>query len=498
MDKVLDQLNIPPQWSNTTGKGVRYAVLDYAPGNVIVTPVNSFSAIHYHSYSCQYIIQKIAPNAKGFGINVLSKASEGSWQMQDALRWCLENDIAVINMSLSGIRTHERIALIKKLINKGTVICAAAGNDGKEKLNFPADQPGVISVGAYVASTGEWWGVSNSGPEIEIIAPTYVDIPHWNKEKPAINFNGTSCATPAISGVACLWKEIFQTGNAYDFKDFLKTWAEDYGDPGFDNKTGYGKFRFPGPDQWITEEERMKDMAKRIFIDPGHGGSDPGAVGRIREADYALQYALALGEELTKQGFVVDYSRTTDLSVPLSIRGPAANRARADYFISTHFNAGGGIGIETFALAPGGQAEKLANAVQDSLVIHTEMKNRGVKFANFQVLRETSMPAILIEGGFVDSTDADQIKTETNKQNFVRGVSKGLFAFLGVQRKEEVNHMGKFKDVDDKKWYAASVDKAAELGLMNGTSADKFEPEKSLTRAELAAVAVRIYDKLNK
>ena len=241
--------------------------------------------------------------------------------------------------------------------------------------------------------------------------------------------------------------------------------------------------------------KRKTGEKMKIFIDPGHGGSDPGAVGRIREADYTLPYALELGKVLTELGFHVVYSRTTDVFVSLADRAKLANQAAADYFISIHFNAGGGTGIETFALAPGGQAEKLANAVQDNLVIHTGMKNRGVKFANFQVLRGTKMPAILIEGGFVDSIDAGKIKKEANKHNFVQGVTKGLCSFLGLPWSKEMDQMA-FKDVDPKKWYAASVDKATELGLMNGTAADKFEPEKLLTRGELAAVAVRIYEKL--
>lgn len=170
----------------------------------------------------------------------------------------------------------------------------------------------------------------------------------------------------------------------------------------------------------------------KVFIDPGHGGSDPGAVSRIKEAEYTLTYALELGRILTGLGIQVKYSRATDVYVSLAERAKMANQWGADYYISIHFNAGGGVGIETFALAAGGNAEKLAKAIQAPLISSTGMVDRGVKFANFQVLRDTKMPAILIEGGFVDSTDADKIKTEANLQNFVRGVSKGLCAFLGV------------------------------------------------------------------
>jgi N-acetylmuramoyl-L-alanine amidase len=169
-----------------------------------------------------------------------------------------------------------------------------------------------------------------------------------------------------------------------------------------------------------------------MWIDSGHGGSDPGAVSKIKESDYTLSYGLELGKVLNSLGVEVSYSRTSDKTVSLSDRCRMANEWGADYFISLHFNSGGGVGIETFALSPGGKGEKLANAVQSAVIDSTGMVNRGVKFANFQVLRDTNMPAILIEGGFVDTTDADKIQTELYKQKFIRGVSKGVCAFLGL------------------------------------------------------------------
>ena len=174
----------------------------------------------------------------------------------------------------------------------------------------------------------------------------------------------------------------------------------------------------------------------KIFLDQGHGGADPGAVAKIKEADYTLAYGLELGCALQELGFDVKYSRTSDAVVTLAERCALANLWRADYFISIHFNAGGGTGIETFALAPGGQGEKLANIVQISLISTTRMVNRGRKFANFQVLRDTDMPAILIEGGFVDSTDADKIKTEDYKRKFVRGATKGICGAAGMTWKD--------------------------------------------------------------
>lgn len=175
----------------------------------------------------------------------------------------------------------------------------------------------------------------------------------------------------------------------------------------------------------------------KIFIDLGHGGSDPGAVAKIKESQYTLIYGLELGRVLKELGFEIMYSRTSDSSVSLSERCRMANAWGADYFISIHFNAGGGVGIETFALAAGGKAEKLANAVQKELINYTGSTDRGRKFANFQVLRDTNMPAILIEGGFVDSDiDAQKIPTEDYKRKFIQGATKGICAFTGVPWKD--------------------------------------------------------------
>ena len=175
----------------------------------------------------------------------------------------------------------------------------------------------------------------------------------------------------------------------------------------------------------------------RIFIDPGHGGSDPGAVSKIKESQYNLIYALELGNALKQLGFEVNYSRTTDIDVSLASRTVKANDWGADYFISVHFNSGGGVGIETFAFSAGGKGERLANAVQKGLIDFTGNTNRGVKFASFQVLRDTSMPAILIEGGFVDSdSDAQKIQTEDYRRKYIKGATKGICEVTGVGWKD--------------------------------------------------------------
>ena len=148
----------------------------------------------------------------------------------------------------------------------------------------------------------------------------------------------------------------------------------------------------------------------KIVIDAGHGGSDPGAVNRKHyEKDVALTIALKLGQLLSKAGADVIYTRTTDRTVELGERCQIANNASADYFISIHLNAAeakSANGIETYAYGISGKGTELAKAVQKELITKTGARDRGVKSANFYVLKRTRMPAILVETGFI-SNDAE-------------------------------------------------------------------------------------------
>ena len=178
----------------------------------------------------------------------------------------------------------------------------------------------------------------------------------------------------------------------------------------------------------------------KIFIDPGHGGIDPGAVnGRLYEKDAALDIALKLGKYLAMAGATVIYTRKTDVSGELELRERTdmANAAGADYFISVHLNsaaAKSANGIETFAYNKNGTAYKLASAVQQAVIKATGAVDRGAKTANYHVLRETAMPAILIETGFI-SNDAEANKLfDENYQNVIaNAAAKAIADFAGLK-----------------------------------------------------------------
>ncbi|MGB0652342.1 MAG: PKD domain-containing protein [Thermoplasmatota archaeon] len=178
----------------------------------------------------------------------------------------------------------------------------------------------------------------------------------------------------------------------------------------------------------------------KIAVDPGHGGSDPGATyAGVEEADINLDVALELRDLLEAEGATVYMTRSTDVAVSLSDRTSGANSWGADYFLSIHANSCGecgGHGTETYyhdSLSASSQAGQLATATQPELITHGGLNDRGVKQANFHVLRETAMPAILVELGFVDHAGDRAVLTDADSQyQFALGMLHGLQEHLGV------------------------------------------------------------------
>ena len=169
-------------------------------------------------------------------------------------------------------------------------------------------------------------------------------------------------------------------------------------------------------------------------IDPGHGGHDPGAVANgLREKDLTLKIALYTRDYIYElyEGVKVYLTRDKDVFVSLSDRAAFANRLNADHFCSIHINAGGGDGFESFIYS-GSYANKsktnaLRNALHDVIIAETGFKDRGKKEANLAVLRETTMPAVLTENGFIDNkNNADFLKSDANLRKIALAHAHGL------------------------------------------------------------------------
>jgi N-acetylmuramoyl-L-alanine amidase len=176
----------------------------------------------------------------------------------------------------------------------------------------------------------------------------------------------------------------------------------------------------------------------KIFIDPGHGGSDPGAVANgLQEKNLVLEISKRIESKLKEYGDVeVRLSRTSDTFISLSNRANMANDWGADYFISVHINAGGGEGYEDFIF--NGNVSDVTTDNQDlmnrEVIKATDFNNRGKKQANFAVLRLTNMPAILTENGFIDnSSDANKLKDKLFLDKVAEGHVQAIVEIFGLE-----------------------------------------------------------------
>ena len=191
-----------------------------------------------------------------------------------------------------------------------------------------------------------------------------------------------------------------------------------------------------------------------VFLDPGHGGRDPGAVyNGLREKDLNMSIYRKLRTELEKLGYTVLTSRDSDVYVDyVTERSEMVNKTDADVFISIHFNATGvpganRSGVETYIYEPDddikprinkvahdnpvrlSESKRLADNIHNSVVSVAGANDRGVHGSNYAVLRETVKPAVLIELGYMDSPEYKKISDDKYQNKLVEGLVKGLRNF---------------------------------------------------------------------
>ncbi|MFT4175300.1 MAG: N-acetylmuramoyl-L-alanine amidase [Luteolibacter sp.] len=168
---------------------------------------------------------------------------------------------------------------------------------------------------------------------------------------------------------------------------------------------------------------------RTVVIDPGHGGHDNGGQwGRVYEKHLALDTSARIEYHLRKMGFNTVLTRRSDYFISLPQRVSIANRYKNAIFVSVHYNSTTSTrvnGLETFYHTP--QSERLAQYVHRSMMQYTKVENRGVKTARFYVIRNTKIPSILIEGGFVScSNERERLKSGWYREALARGVADGI------------------------------------------------------------------------
>jgi hypothetical protein len=172
-------------------------------------------------------------------------------------------------------------------------------------------------------------------------------------------------------------------------------------------------------------------MSVDIVIDPGHGGTEePGAVGPtgLKEKDVNLRLALLTADILWLNKVTFLFTRTTDETVSIGARSGLANTTGAKFFLSFHKNSNVGApatGTETWAFAPNTGGDRFAKNIQRHLVSAIGLRDRGVKYSgnNFGVLRDTRMPAALIETAFINNPREEALLRD---DGFLKAAAKGI------------------------------------------------------------------------
>ena len=197
-----------------------------------------------------------------------------------------------------------------------------------------------------------------------------------------------------------------------------------------------------------------------VIIDPGHGGTDPGSVNRYgKEKDFNLSLAKILMKDLERKGFRVRMTRSSDVYPSLGQRVSFANRIPDAIFVSIHFNSfvnSTAKGIETYALSPRGSGTHnsrgvrnnflegnrrdsaniaLATAVHAAVMKKTQAEDRGIKRDRFTVLAGLSMPAVLLEGGFLSNpAEAKKIASTSYLSIISQGIANGIVTYRNALR----------------------------------------------------------------
>jgi N-acetylmuramoyl-L-alanine amidase len=177
-----------------------------------------------------------------------------------------------------------------------------------------------------------------------------------------------------------------------------------------------------------------------IVIDPGHGGHDTGTQSiskpRYQEKSLNLVTAQFVKGFLQQLGYQVFMTREDDTFISLDKRAQLANEKKPTLFVSIHYNSAPNAeaqGVEVFFYQSKDKKERtlkskrLAQAILKNVLVHTQAKSRGVKQANYAVIRETNMPAVLVEGGFVtNEAELQNLKDPTYLKKLAWGIVRGI------------------------------------------------------------------------
>lgn len=239
----------------------------------------------------------------------------------------------------------------------------------------------------------------------------------------------------------------------------------------------------------------------KIALDDGHGMQTPGKRTPkfengdfMHENEFNRDVVAKLDMILKRCGFETILTAPTDKDHTLSERVKTANNNKANIFISVHANAAtgkwqNGKGIETYYFTRSSKSQNLAEIVHSNLIKGTKQVNRGVKTANFYVLRNTNMPAILIEAGFMDNREeAKLLLSDSFRQECAEEIAKGTCEYFGVEYVEDNIEMEQEHWAEEDWKYLND----------NGIEIHEKRFDDSVTRGELFAALVEFHKAITK
>lgn len=196
---------------------------------------------------------------------------------------------------------------------------------------------------------------------------------------------------------------------------------------------------------WLLVYTKEEKKMPKVCLDYGHGASTAGKRspdGTLLEYEFNRDVGRRLKAILERHNVEVIESAIGDADVSLSARCDVANFYKCDYFVSIHANAHKEewtdvSGWEIYIIAKGGKAEELAKRIH-KYSKELGLKDRGIRVSNFQVLRDTEMPAVLIEHGFyTNKEECEKLKSDSFRQKCAECDAKGILEQLGIEYKEE-------------------------------------------------------------
>lgn len=335
-------------------------------------------------------------------------------------------------------------------INNGCTFFIAAGNTSEKGVKGEAKSDKWLSIGIADFVNGRIQRVNPSaiGSELD-----YVMLPPYGR--------WTSWCSPTFTAMCGLVQDFFieKTGKALNREQLVKFIDDnlmDIEESGIDAKSGKGLLILPEPSKIDIAKYvgnlKGDDTKVKICIDAGHGANTAGKRspdGMLLEYEFNRDVARRLKDILVRHGVEVVLTCGDDYDIPLQQRCDIANQLKVDYFISIHANAFGtdwndAKGWEIYVVAKGGRAEELAEAIHEYSIAELGLKDRGVKTANFYVLRNTNMPAVLIEHGFyTNKAECELLKDSDFRQKCAVADAKGILDFLDINYEEDETDMKK-------------------------------------------------------